>query len=130
MSTVSTMVPLPDEDDARRRRRIAWLLHKAIVDSSAVAAVELRSPETYEGKIASSWGDDSSDAARVVRFLQVIGEASPACIRDSLGLSRSGSFRVLQALAHSRVISTRGRTRNLVYCLNEQAPPIEKVALN
>ena len=130
MAEVSTNASSQNQDEAQRRRRIAWLLHKAIVESSAVAAVEAGAPEPPPPTDASSSRDDSSAAARVIGFLQVIGEASPACIRESLGLSRSSSFRVLQSLAHSRVITTHGRTRNLVYRLNEQAPPPEQVALN
>jgi hypothetical protein len=73
---------------------------------------------------------DLPDSERVIRFLRVTGQSSPATIRDSLGLSRSGTFRVLQALTHARRIVSHGHTRTLVYRLNERAPMPDRIELN
>lgn len=113
-----------------RHRRIAALLHKAIVEYAADRAVQDRHTDTQSIPESEVRETEESDAQRVIGFLRITGEASPASIRNSLGLSRSSSFRVLQSLAHSRCIVSCGRTRNLVYRLNEQAPAPNKVALN
>lgn len=118
-------------DSPRRRRRIAELLHKAIVEVEST----LPSPE-HEASVAAhadapvSLQTDLPDSERVIRFLRVTGQSSPANIRDTLGLSRSGTFRVLQALIHARRIVSHGQTRTLVYRLNEREPPLGRIDLN
>ncbi len=118
-------------DSPRRRRRIAELLHKAMVEVEST----LLSPE-HEASVAAhadapvAIQTDLPDSARVIRLLRVTGQSSPANIRDSLGLSRSGTFRVLQALTHARRIVSHGQTRTLVYRLNERETPLGRIDLN
>jgi len=115
----------------RRRHRIAQLLHKAILEADTYDAVNLDAPTEVEPEsVSRDFQSDIPDVERVIQFLRVAGEASPANIRSSLGLSRSGAFRVLQSLAHSQRVVTRGQTRTLVYCLNEREPSPEKLELN
>lgn len=118
-------------DVSQRRHRIAQLLHKAILQADAHSAIELDFATQPEPEsVAADFPPDVPDTERVIQFLRVTGEASPASIRSSLGLSRTGAFRVLQSLAHSRLVVTRGQTRTLVYRLNEREPSPDKLELN
>ena len=115
-------------DSPRRRRRIAELLHKAIVEVESTLPL----PE-HEASTAADAADPvaiQTDLPDSERVLRVTGQSSPANIRDSLGLSRSGTFRVLQALTHARRIVSHGQTRTLVYRLNEREPPMGRIDLN
>jgi hypothetical protein len=114
-----------------RRHRIAELLHKAMLQADAHDALDLAtSTEAEPESVSSDIQSDLPDTERVVQFLRVTGAASPASIRSSLGLSRTGAFRVLQSLAHSRRVVTHGQTRTLVYRLNEREPSPDKLELN
>lgn len=115
-------------DGPHRRRRIAELLHKAIseLESTQLSSTEFFTPASSNVTPAA----ELSDPERVVRFLRITGESSPATIRTTLGLSRSGAFRVLQSLAHAQRIVSHGQTRTLVYRLNEREPPPDRLALN
>lgn len=124
------MITLSREESARRKR-IGQLLYKAMLQTETEEALgPAISPDSESGFSVAVTQPDASDAERVVQFLRVTGEASPVSIRNSLGLSRSGAFRILQSLAHSRRIVTHGQTRALVYRLNECEPPREKLELN
>jgi recombinational DNA repair ATPase RecF len=116
-------------DGSQRRRRIAELLHKAI---SELESTQPSSPSDSSTPASSNVtpAAELSDPERVVRFLRITGESSPATIRTTLGLSRSGAFRVLQSLAHAQRIVSHGQTRTLVYRLNEREPPPDRLALN
>lgn len=122
------LTPSVPTDGPQRRRRIAELLHKAISE------LESTQPSPTEFSIPASSNvtpvAELSDPERVVRFLRITGESSPATIRTILGLSRSGAFRVLQSLAHAQRIVSHGQTRTLVYRLNEREPPPDRLALN
>lgn len=115
-------------DGPQRRRRIAELLHKAIseLESTQPSPIEFPTPASANVTPVA----ELSDPERVVRFLRITGESSPATIRTTLGLSRSGAFRVLQSLAHAQRIVSHGQTRTLVYRLNEREPPPDRLALN
>lgn len=129
MSDVATISP--GSGVPQRRHRIAQLLHKAMLQADAHNAIQLDfSAQTEPESVFTDIPPDVPDTERVIQFLRVTGEASPASIRSSLGLSRSGAFRVLQSLAHSRQIVTRGQTRTLVYRLNEREPSPDKLELN
>lgn len=129
MSDVDTITS--SRGEPLRRKRIAQLLLKAILQTETEDAVRPAIAPDSESSISIAGAQpDASNAERVVQFLRVTGEASPVSIRSSLGLSRSGAFRILQSLAHSRRIVTHGQTRALVYRLNEREPPPEKLELN
>jgi len=113
--------------DPARRRRIAELLCKAIQMASVSDALEVSATPDVPARPASV---ALSEGDRVLNFLRVVGEASPAAIRQSLGLSRSGVFRTLQRLAHERQVAAHGQTRTLVYRLTRDAPPPDRIALN
>lgn len=118
-------------DGPRRRRRIAELLHKAIVEVESTLpspGPEASTAARADAPVAIQ--KDLPDSERVIHFLRVTGQSSPASIRESLGLSRSGTFRVLQALTHARRIVSHGQTRTLVYRLNEREPPLGRIDLN
>lgn len=118
-------------DGPRRRRRIAELLHKAMVEvESTLPSSDPEDSIAAEADTPVAMQADLPDSERVVRFLRVTGQSSPANIRNSLGLSRSGTFRVLQALTHARRIVSHGHTRTLVYRLNERAPMPDRIELN
>ena len=117
-------------DGPQRRRRIAELLHKAMGEMDST---QPSSPTEFSIPSSSNVtpiAAELSDPERVVRFLRITGESSPATIRTTLGLSRSGAFRVLQSLAHAQRIVSHGQTRTLVYRLNEREPPPDRLALN
>lgn len=114
-----------------RRHRIAQLLHQAMLHADAHDAIDPATPTEAEPEpVFAGVQLAAPDAERVIQFLRVTGEASPASIRSSLGLSRTGAFRVLQSLAHSRRVVTHGQTRTLVYRLNEREPSPDKLELN
>ncbi len=120
--------------DSERLRRIAELLCKAILRTEAKSAVAGPAPEPFPGekpeRPAFMDSDDKADDKRVLQYLHFVGSASPATIRGTLGMSRSGTHRVLFHLTRAGRIVGCGQTRALVYRLNETEPSPDKILLN
>lgn len=119
--------------DAGRRRRIAELLCKATLlaeASDAVTATEGAGGfDTLEKEsTAITTRDEESD--QILQFLSVVREASPAMIRESLGVSRSAVYRALRRLSREQLVISEGQTRLLVYRLNQAEPPPEILEQN
>ncbi|KAB2911754.1 MAG: hypothetical protein F9K30_21515 [Dechloromonas sp.] len=120
--------------DDERLRRIAELLCKAILPMQASEAVA--TPAAGQSKDEPvkhpafvdphEVGEDN----RVLSYLRFVGHASPAQIRGTLGLSRTGTHRVLFRLSRSGKIAASGRTRNILYQLSQSAPCADKILLN
>lgn len=118
-SRISLLDPLPED---QRIRRICELLSKAmildaasrIVSSAAVAAEAIPRATSPEQVIAES----GSDLARIGSYLALIGEASPAMIRETLGLPRMRIYRAAQRLLAAGKIVISGQTRTVVYRLS------------
>lgn len=120
-------------NDVSRRRRIAELLCKAMLlveASDAVATAEGAAgfdPLEREST-AITTRDEESD--QILQFLSVVREASPAMIRESLGVSRSAVYRALRRLSREQRVVSEGQTRMLVYRLNQAEPPPEMLERN
>lgn len=116
-----------------RRRRIAELLCKAILlaeADDAVVAAERAAGVEVPTVPDEETNERSEESDRVLQFLSVVRAASPATIRESLGISRSTVYRALQRLSREQQVIAEGQTRMLVYRLNQAEPPPEKIALN
>lgn len=119
--------------ESSRRRRIAELLCKAILlaeANDAVAAAERAAGVDVPTEPDVATNERSEESDRVLQFLSVVREASPATIRESLGISRSTVYRALQRLSREQQVIAEGQTRMLVYRLNQAEPPPEKMELN
>jgi hypothetical protein len=120
---------LPDE---QRIRRICELLSKAMIldvagriVSPAAAAAEAIPKTTRPEQLVAETG---SDVARIESYLALIGEASPAMIRETLGLPRMRIYRAAQRLLAAGTIMVSGQTRTVTYRLS--AAPTEKLSHN
>lgn len=116
-----------------RRRRIAELLCKAILlaeADDAVAAAERAAGVDVPTVPDEATNERNEESDRVLQFLSVVRAASPATIRESLGISRSTVYRALQRLSREQQVIAEGQTRMLVYRLNQAEPPPETIALN
>jgi uncharacterized membrane protein len=125
----------PDSlSDAQRLRRIAELLCKAIVLTEASRAVQPlpRPADSGESVVPPSFLDAAapSEDDRISSYLAFVGGASPAVIRSTLGMSRTGTYRALHRLTAAGSIVASGQTRGLVYRLNQGEPPADKIGLN
>jgi hypothetical protein len=119
--------------ESSRRRRIAELLCKAILlaeANDAVAAAERAAGVDVPTEPDEATNERNEESDRVLQFLSVVREASPATIRESLGISRSTVYRALQRLSREQQVIAEGQTRMIVYRLNQAEPPPEKVELN
>ena len=119
--------------ESSRRRRIAELLCKAILlaeAKDAVAAAERAAGVDVPTEPDVATNERSEESDRVLQFLSVVREASPATIRESLGISRSTVYRALQRLSREQQVIAEGQTRMIVYRLNQAEPPPEKIELN
>ena len=119
--------------ESSRRRRIAELLCKAILlaeANDAVAAAERAAGVDVATEPDQVTSERNEESDRVLQFLSVVREASPATIRESLGISRSTVYRALQRLAREQQVIAEGQTRMIVYRLNQAEPPPEKIELN
>ncbi len=79
---------------------------------------------------ANGGGQRISGEDQILEFLKISGGASPAVIRNSLGLSRSRVYRSLQRLSQERQVHAHGQTRDLVYQLNQTEPPPDMIGMN
>ena len=119
--------------ESSRRRRIAELLCKAILlaeANDAVAAAERAAGVDVPTEPDEATNERNEESDRVLQFLSVVREASPATIRESLGISRSTVYRALQRLSREQQVIAEGQTRMIVYRLNQAEPPPEKIELN
>jgi hypothetical protein len=124
----------PDSVDAtlpasERTRCIAELLVKAILLANACEAV----PPSAEGDnpIESAFPDDRyPEDARIVRYLEVVGQAPPGVIREALGLPKTSAYRAFLRLTAGGRIASAGRSRGIAYSLVEREPPPDKIGLN
>lgn len=120
--------------ESERLHRVAEILCNAIVRSTIEAGIERPSLETVPDSPAVAEfklrGRECEDEQRVVRYLTLVGEASPGGIRGALGFSRSKTSRVLQRLSLAgRVVGT-GQTRQALYQLSLREPAASKIGLN
>lgn len=119
--------------ESERLRRVAEILCKVILLAEADAALHV--PDASEPAEPATRmpdrppGDHPADE-QILRYLALVGEASPVKIRSTLSLSRSSACRALQRLAQTRRIRGSGRTRQLVYQLSGGEPPPDKIGLN
>jgi DNA-binding transcriptional ArsR family regulator len=129
----------PDEkapiasNDAGRRRRIAELLCKAMLlteASDAVTAAEGAAGFNRLEKDSTAITTRDEESDQILQFLSVVREASPAMIRESLGVSRSAVYRTLRRLSREQLVISEGQTRMLVYRLNQAEPPPEILERN
>jgi hypothetical protein len=120
--------------EAERLRRIAELLCEAIARTAAreavAAPVAADSGRHLPPRPGFMTVDNDADAERVIRYLRFVGSAAPAMIRGTLGLSRTGTHRVLIRLARAGKIIVSGKTRNIAYRLKELEPPADRIMLN
>lgn len=106
----------------QRLRRICELLSKAVVldaasriVSPAVAATEAAPRAASPEQLVAEAG---SDITRIESYLALIGEASPAMIRETLGLPRMRIYRAAQRLLAAGSIVISGQTRTVTYRLS------------
>lgn len=117
--------------DRARVQRIAALLCKAIMRLEAQQAVSGALLQIPVATLVSGVDDDDVSADdRIVSYLRFVDSASPATIRESLGLSRSTAHRALSRLTRRGSVVCSGQTRTLAYRLSVTAPCPEKLALN
>ena len=120
--------------DVQRLHRIAELLCKAILLTEASRAVRPVAPqaEPVQTVARSDFAEDNllSEEERVLNYLDFVDAASPATIRNALGFSRTGTYRILRQLTAAGCVAASGQTRELVYRLNRGEPPVEKISLN
>ncbi len=119
--------------ESERLRRVAEILCKVILLAEADAALHVPSAgETAEPATRNPVrpAADHPDDEQILRYLALVGEASPVEIRSTLSLSRSSACRALQRLARARRIRGSGLTRQLVYQLNAGEPPPDRIGLN
>lgn len=67
---------------------------------------------------------------RILNYIRVSGEATPLVIRDALGLARTTAYRSFMRLKHAGHIFGTGQKSALIYRLNQQEPPSDKIGLN
>lgn len=119
--------------ESERLQRVAAILCKVILFGEADEALRLpgeeRALDSAEQVPVLAMSEHPDDE-RILRYLDLVREASPAEIRGTLGLSRSSAWRALQRLARTRRIMGSGQTRQLVYQLNAGEPPAERIGLN
>lgn len=120
--------------ESQRLHRIAEILCDAIIRSSVGSVIQAPpTGEVSEPPIAAMpelREAEAGDEGRILRYLALVGEASPVGIRGALGFSRSKTWRVLQRLAQDGRIIGTGQTRQLVYQINARAPTADKIGLN
>ena len=119
VSRISTSDALTED---QRISRICELLSKAVVldaasriVSPAAAAAEAAPRATSPEQSIAECG---SDIARIESYLALMGEASPAMIRETLGLPRMRIYRAAQRLLAAGSIVVSGQTRMVTYRLS------------
>ncbi len=132
MSHPSRTPPTDALPDDQRIRRICELLSKAMIldavgriVSPTVATAEAAPKAILPEQVVVETG---SDVARIESYLVLIGEASPAMIRETLGLPRMRIYRAAQRLLAAGTIMVSGQTRTVTYRLS--AAPTEKLSHN
>ena len=128
-SRIASTDALPDD---QRIRRICELLSKAMIldaagriVSAAVVAAEGAPNVTMPEQVVAETG---SDVARIESYLALVGEASPAMIRETLGLPRMRIYRAAQRALAAGEITVSGQTRTVTYRLN--SPQVQKRSHN
>ncbi|MBC7367470.1 MAG: hypothetical protein H7343_11785 [Undibacterium sp.] len=113
--------------EGQRLNRICELLSKAVVRDWASRIVVERgaggAPEEPCAPMA-----EASDGARVLSYLSLVGEASSALIRETLGLSKMRVYRAVHSLIRSGRVTAKGRSRMTTYALSRTEA--SKVTLN
>lgn len=119
MNHPSRIAPTDALPDDQRIRRICELLSKAMIldvasriASPAAMAAEAIPKTTLPEQLVAETG---SDVARIESYLALIGEASPAMIRETLGLPRMRIYRAAQRLLAAGTIMVSGQTRTVTY---------------
>lgn len=116
-------IPFPETlTEDQRLRRICELLSKAVVLDAAsrvlsptVASIEATPRASSPEQLVAEAG---SDVTRIESYLALIGEASPAMIRETLGLPRMRIYRAAQRLLAAGRIVVSGQTRTVTYRLS------------
>lgn len=109
----------------KRMNRICQLLSKAVLrDWTSRVVVEDRPAEKVDRRLG---GSEAADGARILAYLGLIGEASPATIRETTGLARMRVYRALQPLlADGRIVALgMGRTTRYRVSYSEAAKSLQ-----
>lgn len=105
LSTHSSIMP----EHERMQRIGAWVCRLAI------AAPVTPTPKSAHDESADTKQFSGDASVRIMSYLRRRIEASPLEIRHSVGLSRSMTYRTLQVLHGSGLVTSVGKTKNLVY---------------
>jgi len=119
--------------DEERLQRIADIIFGAVLLGEAEGAIAHESVVDGDRLImsAANQGEEISPAdARILRYVDLTGEASPGEIRATLGLSRSSTWRALRRLSRTGRLAAVGHTRKLVYQIGARAPRADRIGLN
>ena len=108
-----------------RVKRICELLSKAVVRDLASRVVVTDQPQPTTKEMT---GQSAPHSTRLLSYLQLVGEASPAVMRETLGLSQMQVYRALQPLLRSGRVEARGLSRDVVYVVTRSEA--DKAALN
>ena len=124
----STFIPASDGlSEGQRWNRICELLSKAVVRdwASRIVVERAASGAPAEPRVPVA---AASDGARILSYLSLVGEASSAQIRETLGLSKMQVYRAVHPLVMSGRVMAKGHSRMTSYALS----PAEagKAALN
>lgn len=110
-----------------RTDRIAVLLCKAVMLGEARRMVR---PLEMPQSIPANRSEPSDIDHRILNYLRVSREATPLVIRGALGLARTTAYRSFMRLQQAGHISGIGQKSALIYRLNQQEPPPEKIGRN
>lgn len=113
--------------EEQRLNRICELLSKAVLRDWASRIVDERgvgrAPEETQFPMS-----EASDRTRILSYLSLVGEASSALIRETLGLSKMRVYRAIHPLVLSGRVTANGQSRRRTYALSQAEA--SKVTLN
>lgn len=127
MMITSSPSPFSSLPPSERIDRIAALLCKAVMLAEAKrmvlpAGIVTPAPQERAERIDTDH--------RILNYLRLSGEATPLVIRGALGLTRSTAYRSFLRLQQAGHILGTGRASALIYRLNQQEPPPDRIGLN
>lgn len=112
--------------EGQRLNRICELLSKAVVGDWASRIVGARDPRGAQ--VEPRPLSETSDEARILSYLALIGEAGAPLIRETLGLSKMRVYRAIQPLVRCGRVAVKGHNRMTTYALSQIEA--SKVGLN
>jgi DNA-binding IclR family transcriptional regulator len=62
---------------------------------------------------------ESSDGARILSYLALVGEGGAPLIRETLGLSKMRVYRAIHPLVRCGRVTVKGRNRMTTYALSQ-----------